>query len=154
MLYIQKRRIQHRLQKYKFTLVTKYILKLMEILMKNRKKSKIYTLFWKNSFKVHFVTKVSLYFWNLRKILRLWIPIKSMFDKNWPLCTLLKRSIDLEPFYCYFPYFFMISNKSPPYSCASSNIDLLYCINVIFVEYLYLEQIIISRSLFRLPPFV
>jgi hypothetical protein len=38
----------------------------------------------------------------------------------WPF---LKGSVDEEPFFCNFPYFFMKANKSPPYSCARSNID-------------------------------
>jgi hypothetical protein len=37
--------------------------------MKNWKNSQIDISFWNNFFRVHFVTKVSLQFWNLRKIL-------------------------------------------------------------------------------------
>jgi hypothetical protein len=47
-------------------------------------------VFWNNFVWVHFVTKVRLYFWNLRKIMHLLIPILSrLLKKIPPLCSVL-----------------------------------------------------------------
>jgi hypothetical protein len=86
---------------------------------------------------VRFVTRVSLYFWNLRKILRLLIPILSrLFWKIIPpLYSVLYRRTQTNDeavtlsnkFLCHFPYFFKVYNKIKRYFCYSSNINPPYC---------------------------
>jgi hypothetical protein len=67
---------------------------------------------WQLLFQVHFVTKLSLYFWNISNILRLLIPIKPIFDpyvlhasKRNDICD--KGRLIFKTFFCYFPYFFL-----------------------------------------------
>jgi hypothetical protein len=76
--------------------------------------------FLESLFNVYFVTNVSLYFWNLRKILHILIPMKSIFlGKNfgplysaWP-----KRSLGPKIFFCDFRYFWKVCNKPQGYFC-------------------------------------
>jgi hypothetical protein len=77
---------------------------------------------------VHFVTKVSLYFWNLCKILHLLIPMKSIlwiqnfgpFNSAWPkkLGPMRKQSLGQTNLFCYFRYFWKVCNKSQGYFCS------------------------------------
>jgi hypothetical protein len=51
-------------------------------------KMKFYMSFWSNLFYVHIVTKVSLHFWNLRKIIDFKVPINpTLWKTNFDLYT-------------------------------------------------------------------
>jgi hypothetical protein len=76
---------------------------------------------------VHFVTEVSLYFWILRKILRLLIPKKSKLWTQiflplyceWPklLWPMMKRSLGQNNLFFHFPYFLKVYNNPKGYAC-------------------------------------
>jgi hypothetical protein len=79
---------------------------------------------------------LSLCFWNLRKILLLLIPMKSILWKQifgplysaWPkmFWPTMKRSLAPNTFFIYFRFFWKVGNKPQGYVCPSSNI--FFCI--------------------------
>jgi hypothetical protein len=115
---IRRRRILRRLKNtYKLAFVTKCSSKKIV----SYKNFRLYTGVPAITFLGAFVTKVSLYFWDLRKILRLLIPIKHTVQyivkralhthSAWPKKSVIEVDWPTKPF-CYFPRFYKEYNGS------------------------------------------
>jgi hypothetical protein len=134
---IKRRRIWRRFQKYKLALVTKCTQrKVFEneefLYYSGVPLCTDENLYPGISFLVHFVSKISLYLWNLCKILNLLIPTKTILWKlildlyivHDPKCfDQLWRNHLVKTLFVYFHYFWKVCNKPLGYFCPSSNIN-------------------------------